>query len=175
MKIPSFSKICFKSIKTFKCNYVKLRLISIKVYLYFQLYFQKRLLLANVDKLHADFLKKHPNFSISLSAFRALKPAQCIQVGSKGTHNVCVCKIHGNLQLKQRGLKEEFARKKFNFQSAYRDYFKDMVCTNSTSDCFLRKCKNCPGTEESLKNLEENLKSCKIKSISFQQWLTTDR
>lgn len=84
-----------------------------------------------------------------------LRPKECISVGAKGTHNVCVCKIHGNIRLKQRGLKEEFFRKKFNYQTTYRDILKDMICSNTTADCYLLKCKNCPGVEKVLQVLKE--------------------
>lgn len=131
--------------------------------------------MADVQDLHANFLKKYPTLKISLAAFRALRPRQCIPVGAKGTHNVCVCKIHGNIRLKMRGLKEEFARKKFNFETPYRDYLKKMVCSKSKDDCFLAICKKCPGAKKALKDLEKIMQQFKIKNVNFNQWLTTDR
>lgn len=136
---------------------------------------QKRLLLGNLDNLHSAFLNKHPNSRISLSAFKALRPQQCIPVGPKGTHNVCVCKIHGNIRLKHKGLKEELARKHFNLQYTYRDFFKAMICLNPTADCYLSKCKNCPGPDEIFSDIREALRTYNIENISFNQWLTTDR
>lgn len=123
--------------------------------------------MGNLDDLHAEFLKENENLKISLTAFQNLRPEQCIPVGAKGTHNVCVCKIHGNIRLKMRGLKDEFFRKKFNYQTTYRDYLKDMVCANSTADCFLGECKNCPSTDKILQDLKESLKTHGIESISL--------
>ena len=92
--------------------------------------------------MHADFLVKFPDIKISLSTFIVLRPPQCILAGPKGTHNVCVCKIHGNIRLKLNGLKQELLRKKISFDVTYRDYLNDMVCSNVTADCFLSNCKN---------------------------------
>lgn len=133
------------------------------------------MLLGNLDALHAEFVKENPHLKISVSAFTALRPEQCIPVGAKGTHNVCVCKIHGNIRLKMRGLKEEFLRKKFDYQDTYRDYLEAMVCSKPTADCFFGNCKNCPGTVKILNDLKESLQRHGIESVSFNQWLTTDR
>lgn len=132
-------------------------------------------MLGDLEELHANFLEKNPDFLISLSAFRALRPPQCEMVGAKGTHNVCVCKIHGNIRLKQIALKEEFFSKKFNFQDKYKDYLEGMICSAPTFNCYLGDCKKCPGSKKALQKLEATLQHYKIESISFNQWLTTDR
>lgn len=131
--------------------------------------------MADIKNLHANFLNKYPDVQISLSAFRALRPQQCIPVGAKGTHNVCVCKIHGNIRLKLRGLKEEFARKKFDFKTNYHDYLEKMTCGNPSADCYLGNCNDCPGTIRIIKDLKTSLQNYKIKKNSYFQWLTTDR
>jgi len=132
-------------------------------------------LLGNLGDLHADFLIKFPEIKISLSAFRALRPPQCILAGPKGTHNVCVCKLHGNIRLKLNGLKQEFFRKKFDFKTSYRDYLNDMICSNSTPDCFLGDCKNCPNIETVLEQLKAISQRYSVENITYNQWLTTDR
>ena len=81
------------------------------------------MLLDDIEKLHDSFLKQYPDERISLSAFRLLRPQECISVGAKGTHNVCVCKIHGNFKLKLNGLKQEFARKNLDFSTSSHEYF----------------------------------------------------
>lgn len=131
--------------------------------------------MGDLGSLHANFLQKYPNLKISLSSFVALRPQQCIPVGAKGTHNVCVCKTHENIRLKMKGLRDEFARKKFNYQTTYRDFFKAMICPHPTADCYLLNRKNCPGTEGIRKDLTETLQKYNIQNVSFNQWLTTDR
>lgn len=132
-------------------------------------------MLGDLDDLHANFLKQNPNLNICLSAFKALRPKECIPVGAKGTHNVCVCKIHGNIRLKMIGLQDEFSLKKQELQNGYRDYLKNMICLNPTAACYLKKCQNCPGAHAALRDLQETLQRLKIKNVSFNQWLTTDR
>lgn len=110
-----------------------------------------------------------------MSAFQGLKPKQCIPVGAKGTHNVCVCKIHGNARLKLRGLKEEFARKKIKFQTKSSDFLKGMVCPNASTECYLKSCSKCPGAKKALQDLKATMKQAKLKNVAYNQWLTTDR
>lgn len=129
------------------------------------------MLLGYLDDLHAELVKENPHLKISVSAFRVLRPEQCIPVGAKGTHNVCECKIHGNIRLQMRGLKEEFLRKKFNYQDTYRHYLKAMVCSEASVDCFCGNCKNCPGTEKILNDLKESLERHGIESVSFNNGL----
>lgn len=130
--------------------------------------------MGDLEDRHKDFLKKNLEVSISFSAFRALRSSQCRPVSAKSTHNVCVCRIHGNIRLKQKGLKK-FLRKKFNYQNKYRDYLKDMICSNPSPNCYLGQCKRFPGAEKAPENLKATLEQYKIKSVSFNQWLTTDR
>lgn len=60
---------------------------------------QKRLLLLNLNELYQNYKRKYPNDKISLSKFCSLRPQHCITVGCRGTHSVCVCKIHQNVKL----------------------------------------------------------------------------
>lgn len=131
--------------------------------------------MGNLKDLHTKFSTKYPEEKISLTSFRLLRPQQCIPVGAKGTHNVCVCKIHGNIRLKLNGLKREFLKKKFDFTTKYRDYLKKIICSTPTDECYLENCKKCPGPKEVIEDLKENLRKCKIDSITFNQWVTTDR
>ena len=62
-------------------------------------HYQKQLLLCNLNELYRLFLEKFPEFSVSFSKFASLRPKQCILVGSSGTHSVCVCTIHQNMNL----------------------------------------------------------------------------
>lgn len=112
---------------------------------------------------------------ISISVFKTLRPQQCILSGPKSTHNVCICKTNGNIRLKLNGLKQEFSRKKYNFQTNYRDYLCAMTCTNSSAECYLGNCENCPGTDDILDILKTTLQEYNVETISYNQWLTTDR
>lgn len=125
--------------------------------------------MGNNHDLHADFLKKFTEVKISLSAFRALRPPQCILAGPKNTHNVCVCKIHGNIRLKFRGVKQAFASKNINLQKNYKDFFDEMICECKNENCFLQKCENCPGTKDILQDLKANFERLNIENIMYFQ------
>lgn len=64
-----------------------------------KVYKQKQLLLLNLRELHAAFKIKHPNSKIGLSTFCLLRPKWCVLAGSTGTHSICVCTIHQNVEL----------------------------------------------------------------------------
>ena len=60
---------------------------------------QKRLLLLNLRELYQSFKEEHPELKIGFAKFTTLRPANCILVGSSGTHSVCVCSYHQNVKL----------------------------------------------------------------------------
>lgn len=51
---------------------------------------QRRLLLLNLNELHNQFNARHPEIKVGLSKFCELRPKECVTVGAKGTHSVCV-------------------------------------------------------------------------------------
>jgi len=60
---------------------------------------QKRLLLCSVKDLHAHYREDYPEHKIEWASFAALRPKWCVPPGSSGTHNVCVCQHHQNIEL----------------------------------------------------------------------------
>ena len=61
---------------------------------------QKRLLLCNLNELHAQFTSEHEGLKISISKFIKRKPCHYILAGSSDSHNVCVCLHHENVYSK---------------------------------------------------------------------------
>ena len=62
----------------------------------YKIHKQKRLLLCNLSELYAVFKEKYPDLKIGLSKFCSLRPKWCKNIGSSGSHTVCVCTIHQN-------------------------------------------------------------------------------
>ena len=60
---------------------------------------QMRLLLCNLNKLHAQFTKEHEGLKINISKFTKLRPRHCVLAGSSGSHNVCACLYHEKFML----------------------------------------------------------------------------
>ena len=131
--------------------------------------------MGSLKELHDKFLLRFPNRKISLSIFTKLRPQFCILAGAKGTHNVCVCKIHQNMRLKVRGLKQELGKVGVNYETTYRDLLKKMTCSLSNSDCCLSMCDCCPGASKVIEEIESHLSASRISQVSYSQWLTTDR
>ena len=60
---------------------------------------QKRLLLANISEIYADFKAEFPSLKIGFSTFAFLWPKWCMLVCVAGSHNVYVCTYHQNVKL----------------------------------------------------------------------------
>lgn len=136
---------------------------------------QKRLLLGNIKTLHEKFTVKNPQLKISLSAFTKLRPRSCIPVGTKGTHNVCVCHIHQNMKLKFIGINDAFDEIGAESDYSVREVRELMVCDTATSTCFLLECKNCPGVKHIVNNFAELFSCHGIKEVNYSSWKKTDR
>lgn len=131
--------------------------------------------MGNLDELYRKFCTKYPEIKISLTKFREMRPPYCILAGGKGSHNVCVCKIHQNLRLRYAGIKQTLLKKHIQFDKSYRDSFNEMVCKESKSNCFLLNCQKCPGAKNVIKKITEILEHGEITEIKYTQWLTVDR
>ena len=59
---------------------------------------QKRLLLANISEIYANFKAEFPSLKIGFSTFALLWPKWCMPVDVAGSHNVCVCTYHQNVK-----------------------------------------------------------------------------
>lgn len=136
---------------------------------------QKRLLLFDIKEVHKKFILKHPEIKISLSTFTKLRPRFCIPVGSKGTHNVCVCHIHQNMKLKLIGLNDTLKKKGAESEYNLRDVLKLNVCENPTSSCFLLNCNRCPGADQFVNKVSKLFEDYGIEEIIFKSWTKTDR
>lgn len=60
---------------------------------------QKRLVLCNLSELYARFKSEYPGVKIGLSKFSQLIPRNGVLAGASGTHTVCVCVHHENVNL----------------------------------------------------------------------------
>ena len=48
----------------------------------------------NLNKLYTTFKRDIPELKITISKFCDLRSKNCVTVGARGIHFVCVCKIH---------------------------------------------------------------------------------
>lgn len=133
---------------------------------------QKRLLLGNLKDVYDKFVLEYPDTKISISKFMKLRPAYCAFVGCSGSHNVCVCKTHQNMNLKIKGLNRAL---KTGNSYDIDEMMKKIMCTTPNQCCYLLHCDQCPGFSSISKNLEDSFKADNVVEIHFKTWSCTDR
>lgn len=152
-----------------------------------KVYRQKQLLLLNLRELHAAYKTLHPSSKVGLSSFCLLRPKWCILPGSPGSHTICVCTIHQNVELLLHAVGSKLTSS---------DIISKLVCDPTSKICMLRECKDCPSGEEFdrilRKLLDPNFEEPNIEEaeesddedqeeeseenvIEFKQWVSTDR
>ena len=113
-------------------------------------------------------LKKENSEKTGFSSFCALRPKECVTVGSSGAHSVCVCTIYQNVKVMVAAI---------NHNGYYRDLLSLTVCDILSGDCMLHGCETSPGMVPLMNFLEGDIKeryhSC--NTIYFKQWVSTDR
>lgn len=140
---------------------------------------QKRLLMNTLRECYQDFKEQFCNDSsmkIGFSKFATLKPKYCVQLGSSGTHNICVCTIHQNFKLLMHAIKLPAISE--GVFSDYRKCIDKVLCSNPMPNCFLLECKSCPGLEAHKQYIKALLGSNGYEyddEIKFHQWISTDR
>lgn len=132
---------------------------------------QKRLMSMSIREVYRYFKETHANVQISFSSFAALRPKHCKLLGTSGSHNVCVCTMHENVDLMITALKK---LRISHDRSSYTDQF--LCCAEiRTHNCFLRTCTDCCDFTTFEAGLLEKLEEQSVEEISFEQWLFTDR
>ena len=137
---------------------------------------QKRLILANLKEVYAQFKQKYPDKKIGFSKFAMLSPKECVLAGANGTHQVCVCTVHNNVKLMM--INAKMATITSNEEVPLHDYshaLAKMMCNPSLPSCHLGSCSCCPGKEPLREMLEHCFEEAGIDKIEFKQWTTTDR
>lgn len=127
---------------------------------------QRRLLIMNLKELYEEFKEEFPNMKIGFSTFAALKPLECLtSIDANGIHCVCVCTYHQNVELNCNALKYICPE-----LSKYRDCLNRMICAYPNNDCYMLKCKNCPGEGPIHDLLMDVFLQNEIEEITFKQW-----
>jgi hypothetical protein len=94
-----------------------------------------------------------------------LRPEHVVEVGSGGTHNVCVCEKHQNVKLMVDALCNRKIEKYMFMDS--------IVCDIKSEDCMMNKCTLCPGINFLKPKLVELLDN--RATIKYKMWISTDR
>jgi len=134
---------------------------------------QKKLLLSNLDSLYEEYMQRHGETNpLSFSKFAKLRPKHCVFAGSAGTHAVCVCIYHENVNLMFEGAKfKEISAQDEEPLLSFKDCINKLICKDPTPECYLKQCLNCPSTiplENSLRSLlDDNL----LETVTYRVWM----
>ena len=104
---------------------------------------QKRLILCYLKDAYEQFKAQHPGVQLCFSTFAMLRPKECVLAGASGTHTVCVCTLHQNTKLMFIGSK--IATLSDGAFLHYRHCLAAIQCNPPSINCYLSKCKQCPG------------------------------
>lgn len=140
--------------------------IKDKVSISRNVYMQKRLVLCNLKELYAAFKMKYGNEKVGFSKFCSLRPKWCVLAGSSGTHSICVCMIHQNVELIIQGL---------GIKDTNSELMKRFVCDTENRDCMLKRCNNCPSIETVKEYLSQKCTYSEDDMVVYSQWISVDR
>ncbi|KAK3924233.1 Tissue factor [Frankliniella fusca] len=131
---------------------------------------RKRLVLSTLLRLHLKYVEEHPQNYLSSGLFCEMRPKECVLAGSSGTHVVCVCVYPKNPRLMFEGahLKESVLRGVSECKSL-------LLCQEPTVSCYLLECDKCPDELALGEKLELYFDEEMIDTVSYNQWITTDR
>lgn len=139
---------------------------------------QKRLLLLDLKALYALFKASHDhNISkVGFSTFCKLRPKNCILMGKKGTHSVCVCTKHENVKMMIQAVNWKTISKNSKYVlNDYKDFMAVTMCKNAKPHCYFGLCDKCPAISELSDYVLKILGDANISRIEYGFWTSTDR
>lgn len=92
-------------------------------------------MLYSLGETYELFKEAYPDHPVGRAKFIALRPKHCILPGGVGTHSICVCVTHQNVELILNALHlDELDDSGIGWTS--KDIMKRMVCASPTESCF---------------------------------------
>ena len=95
----------------------------------------KRDLLSKLKEIYKHFVTENPAVKVAFFTFAMLRPKGCVSGGLSGTHNVCVCTYHQNVELMFSCIDRSLD---------YKEVLKFCVCDVNNENCMLHHCVDCP-------------------------------
>lgn len=129
---------------------------------------QKRLLHGSLNELYAGFCESSQSPKIGFSTFAKLRPSECILMGAPGTHSVCVCMRHENVELCLRSIKSIPMIKNSNLNELIHKY---LVCKNPSAQCFFLECDQCPELNSFIDQLLKEVINHPIEEVKYKNWV----
>lgn len=129
---------------------------------------QKRLLLGSLNEIFANFKELSPDSKIGFSSFAKLRPPECVLTGSSGTHTVCVCMKHENIELSLRAVKALGMMKDSCLNELIAN---NLICKSPSPQCYFLECEKCPDLSEFSDKLLEEIVNFPLEIIKFKNWI----
>ena len=137
---------------------------------------QKRLILCNLNELYAEFQSEHEGTIIGFTKFTKLRPKHCVFAWSSGTHSVCVCVHHENVQLMLRGINLQYLTNDSQvILNDFRDCLKLTVCPDVTNSCQIGEYQSCPCSTKIKENFMQSFDEEDLEEVKFDSWQQADR
>ena len=137
---------------------------------------QKRLILSNLKETCKLFKEEYPDKKIGFSKFADVRPKHCVLAGASGTHSVCVCTIHQNVNLMMVGGKIASLTANDSIPLTTCDHcLAQIICNPPQPKCYLNTCTSCPGITHLSERLRALMDDNLVDSIVYKQWVSVDR
>ena len=114
------------------------------------------MLLSNLSEICVHFKDENANVSVRFSTFATLRPKCCVTVGASGSHSLCVCTYHQNVELMLSAVNPALDCKYI---------LSFFVCDICNQTCMLHHCDDYPSETDVKHFLKEQL----------LQWASTNR
>lgn len=133
-------------------------------------------MLGTLKELHKLFKDANPLVKIGITKFVELRPQECILIGAKGTHNVCVCGLHQNVKLMFSGGQVKYLSEEniLTFPT-YQHWIAQSLCNPPTINCCMGKCLFCPGDAGLIEALLMAYSTHKIEKVTYKKLVQVDR
>ena len=132
---------------------------------------QKRLILCNLKEAYYKFKEENSTVKIGFNKFAMLRPKECVLAGSSGTHCICVCLTHKNMEFMCYAINHIVADIKNE-----KDLLQSVSCTNYEYKCARGQCPECNDLEELFFiRLQNEMDRHNIFEIIYNSWVMQDR
>jgi len=126
---------------------------------------QKRYLTMNVMEAHQLFKIENLDVKIGKSKFFEFRPKH-IQPMSDIPHNVCICKLHGNIDSLLQGISKVYSQS----PRTGRELIASLVCQRDNPSCMMNTCTECSNIQFALDSDKQDCED----SVKWRKWTESE-
>ena len=125
---------------------------------------QKRFMTMNIMEAHHLFKEENPDVHVGKSKFFEFRPKH-VKVMAEIPHNVCICKIHGDMDSLLQGI----GKQKPQTPRSGRVLLETIVCARENADCMLNTCNKCSNAEFKV-DLNDTNDDEEDATVNWRKW-----